>query len=114
MKKILIVDDEPIIVELFAEYLSETYEVDICTNSLKVNSMISENKYDLVISDYNMPGLDGMALCEIVRKTSDAKFILISGYDDIDELADNGLDAILKKPIHCKTLKNLIFTLIGE
>src|SRR5262249_14224103 len=63
--RILVVDDEAILVELLAEYLRTSgHTVDDARNGQKALDLATANDYDVVLTDLKMPGLDGQALYE--------------------------------------------------
>src|SRR6266849_243088 len=81
--RILVVDDEPFIVQLVADMLSEEgYEVDTAANGLLALEHIEKRPYDLILSDLRMPELDGLALYrELERRWPDLlrRIIFVSG-----------------------------------
>ncbi len=65
---VLVVDDEVDVAELIAEILKkEGFRVDLAHSGIEAVRMLSEKRYDLLLSDLNMPELDGRGLYEIVR-----------------------------------------------
>ena len=85
MKKICIVDDEVLIGEILAGYLSDDYEVKLFDDSRKAKPHLLENNYDIVISDIKMPGITGLELLAAVREVNpNCRFILMSGHGDND------------------------------
>lgn len=85
MKKLCIVDDEVLIGEILAGYLSEDYEITVFADSRKAMPHLLENNYDLILSDIKMPGITGLELLAAVREVNPVcKFILMSGHGDND------------------------------
>ena len=82
--KVLIVDDEPEIINLIAAFLRRkgNYEVFFASSPQKALEIIKDNpSIDLVISDVEMPGMRGQDLLrEIAQISRGTNFILISGY----------------------------------
>ena len=69
MARILVVDDEPHVTRLVQQRLrSAGYEVDTARNGLEAISCIEASDYAAIVTDYNMPGMDGRQLVEWVRK----------------------------------------------
>lgn len=78
MKKILVVDDEKNIRTTIGYLLKEAgYEYEFALNGIEALDILEKNKFDLIISDVNMPGLDGMGLLSKLRERSDFTNILI-------------------------------------
>jgi len=103
---ILIVDDDPIIANLISEMLSQYgYKTVSETNSKIAKELFKEtpHKFDLLITDYSMPGLNGIHLSEIVSSIrSDLPILLMSGFNN--QISDEaikifGINACLIKPI---------------
>ena len=107
MSKILIVDDNPTIVEIFKDFFSLYYdEVDYTTDSLKASDMICKNSYDIVISDLEMPHINGEELCNISKEYSNStKFIIVTGSEK--DISAN-VDGLFRKPVILRNLYNAI------
>ena len=106
-KSIIIVDDEPDICEMFKVILQENgYGVITFTNPIIAleHLLNNPNKYELVISDYRMPYLNGCELGNKIKELNENfKVILMSAYDSIE---DNKLNfELVRKPV---TLQKLI------
>jgi DNA-binding NtrC family response regulator len=69
-QRILVVDDEPPMLKLLAQVLSDRtpYVVSTESNSLEVPRLLEREEYDLIITDLGMPGLDGMQILKMVRE----------------------------------------------
>ena len=81
-KKILVVDDEPHILELVASILqTESYTVEKAGNGKEALEKIKSGKPDLVILDMMMPGMSGRQVCEKIRadpKTKDLRVVFLT------------------------------------
>jgi len=112
---ILIVDDEPVQLESLRRGLnSKGYKVFEATNAeealFHLNSGNNkENKIDLVLLDYDLPGINGIELLKIIReKHGFLPVVIMTGYvrmDDVIDLLHNRCDGFIEKPF---TLKQLI------
>ena len=70
MTKILVVDDEKLIVKGISFSLqADGMEVDAAYDGESALQKIREKSYDLVILDLMLPGMDGMEVCQAVRRT---------------------------------------------
>jgi DNA-binding response OmpR family regulator len=78
-EKILLVDDEPEIVELIQMYLvKEGYKVQSTHNGPSVFEYMEQFAPDLIILDILLPGMDGIEICRQLRKTSNVPILFIS------------------------------------
>jgi two-component system response regulator YesN len=117
MLKVMIVDDEPYILQglqLLIDWNSEGFEIDaLMSNGKEALDYLADHKIDLIISDIKMPVMNGLDLLdEIVRQhLSDAKFVLLTGYDDFSyvqrAIRNNCMDYILK-PVSKDDLTSLL------
>ncbi len=117
MAKILIIDDEKAIRETLSEILSfENYKVDTASNGKEGVEMLTNNIYDVVLSDIKMPGMDGMEFLTKANEISpDTPVIMISGHGTIElavEAVRKGAYDFIAKPPDLNrlliTLKNAI------
>lgn len=99
MKQILVIDDDPIIVELLQETLSmEGFSVEVAVDSEQGFNRYLKIKCNLVITDINMPKANGNTVAEKIRKSDrpDTPVIAISGTPS--ELAGDAFDSVIQKP----------------
>ena len=96
--KILIVDDDPLIVKSLAALLGlEGYDVATSCNGLEALDRLKEYEADVVLSDVHMPDLDGLGLLErIMERHSGTAVIMVTGFGTID----NAVNAIKKGAAH--------------
>jgi len=114
-KRILFVDDEMIIIELGTDMLTHLgYQVESFQNPLKALSTLKAepNRYDLVITDFNMPEMNGDVLAQEIEKFNpDLPVILCSGYQEWGNPKDTlpiVLKAVLHKPFTLSELTRTI------
>ena len=101
--KILIVEDEAMMRNLLLKILeSEGYQVTLASSAAEALEKLESEKYDLLLSDVKMPGMNGFELLEKVKnKWSDMAVIVMTGYGDaytIKEALMKGADEYLSKP----------------
>ncbi|WP_339820857.1 response regulator transcription factor [Paenibacillus sp. FSL R7-0216] len=103
--RILIVEDEEDLSRALAKGLKrEGYAVDMALDGLIGWEMADTNEYDVVILDINLPELDGISLCQQIRRSSHHPDVLIlmltarSHPDEVEEGLDSGADDYLRKP----------------
>lgn len=105
--RVLIVDDDEITLEILDNALVQSgYEVERASDGLEALEMIRTGRFRLVISDWDMPGMDGLELCRAVRSRHTAGyiyFILLTSRDgtgNVVEGLDAGADDFINKPFH--------------
>lgn len=105
-RKILLVDDDPEIVELMVDVLDRDGRFTVKTASTGYDAGIMTQQFqpDLILLDYMLPDINGNVVCQTIRKNPDfsnTKIIIISGVinqDEIDGLLKAGAEDFLKKP----------------
>jgi len=102
--RILVVDDDPLIIRSLSELLRlEKYEVETATSGLEALQNLKENPVDVVVSDINMPEIDGFKLLREVRsRYPDVLLILITGFGTIENAVEamrEGAYDYVTKPI---------------
>ena len=119
-RKILLVDDEAYITETFGEYLSSKgFRIRKAQNGKDALKIYSEFEPDLILSDFNMPEMDGIKLFKAVRKIKpDQLFVMITGAflvpDDLKMLSDNKIPQIIKPADLEKELLKTVRELLEE
>jgi DNA-binding NtrC family response regulator len=111
--KILVVDDDIIACELLTEMLHKShYDVDYCQDARRALQKISEQAYDLVVTDLKMPKTDGMELLRAVKQASEhTQVILISAFGDETKWVESlGLGAydFIPKPFKKKEILEVV------
>jgi CheY-like chemotaxis protein len=120
--KILLVDDEPVILEVLKNILENLgYKVVLANDADKATDILSSDAFDIVITDYNLPTehstkcFNGAELTTFIKEVSPAtSVILISGTIDseLEEIArEAGADRLLEKPFPMDDLKEAIASL---
>ena len=114
MASILWVDDETDVVDVEKELLECLgYKVTAITSSREAISRFSLDPagYNLVITDYNMPELNGLELtCQLKHLSPQTPVVLVSGYLNLtgEAARQAGVDAAMTKPIHLKELGSVV------
>lgn len=120
--KILVVDDMAVSRGLLTQALDQLNirNYDYVSDGQEAIQYLSRTPVHLVISDYNMPGMDGLSLLRAIRSTaSTAKtgFIMVTGSEDasvIQQGAQLGMNNFLKKPFTAANLRECIEKVFGR
>ncbi len=105
-KRVLVVDDDEQIVELFLDILGrdDRFEVQTAATGYDAGVLTEQFRPHLVLLDYMLPDINGNLVCDRIRANPDlagTKIIIVSGVvkpDEIDALMESGADDFVKKP----------------
>jgi excisionase family DNA binding protein len=111
-RKILVVDDDPEIVELIVDVLTRDGKFDVKTASSGYEAGIATQRFrpDLILLDYMLPDVNGNVVCQTIRRNPEfenIKIIIVSGVvkqDEIDQLLKSGAEGFVKKPFNTTEL----------
>jgi len=108
MKTVMVVEDEPLMRELIADYMKgEGFRVIEAKNGAEALDKFAQTPADAVVLDVMMPYLDGFGVCEFLRKTSDAVIVIVTAKsEETDKLHgyELGADDYVTKPFSPKVL----------
>ena len=108
MSKVLIVEDEPKLASLVADYLKAAgYEAHCLENGLEVIPWVKGNQPDLIVLDLMLPGRGGLEICKELRTFSDLPVIMVTArVEEVDRLIglEAGADDYLCKPFSVREL----------
>src|ERR1700687_2820062 len=106
--RILVVDDDPQIRRVMKVTLTgQGYEVDDARDGEAALERLSEERFDLVLLDMNMPGIGGLETCRSVRRHSDIAIVMLTVRNtesDKVEALDAGADDYITKPFKTSEL----------
>jgi DNA-binding response OmpR family regulator len=107
-KRILIIEDEPNIADYLTIYCkAEGYEVTHCRDGLEGLTAFHAHKFDFVLLDLMLPGLDGVEICRRIRSVSEVPVIMVTARtDEVDKLLglEIGADDYVTKPFSPREL----------
>lgn len=119
--RILVVDDNPLVVETFLDFLSSDprgFKLETATDGYEALIKVGSFKPSLLILDVVMPKLDGIEVCRRLkanRETLDMKILGVTAYPDkIPEILEAGADATLTKPFELRLLKQELDRLLAD
>ncbi len=101
MIKILMLEDDELIADLLSRYLSQYANVTHLIYPLDALKLLDSENFDIIILDLTLPQLDGLEVCKMMKKVSEAKIIISSARSDINDklfALENGADDYLPKP----------------
>ena len=112
--KILYVDDEPLLLEIFSRWLSAEMKQHVTTahDGVEALTILASDQFDVLITDVNMPRMNGI---ELVRSLAELKrkmpsIVFVSGFGNVDEreMYGLGVEAFLSKPTARETLMGAV------
>lgn len=120
-KRVMVVDDDPQIVELFVEALGrdDRFAVKTAATGYDAGMLTEQFKPDIVLLDYMLPDINGNLVCERIKgnkKHEHVKVIIISGVvnrAEIEGLKQSGADEFMAKPFDINKLMERIEELVG-
>ncbi|MGI6071522.1 MAG: response regulator transcription factor [Lachnospiraceae bacterium] len=109
MSKVLVVDDEKLIVKGIKFSLEQDgLEVDCAYNGLQALEVAKRTEYDVVLLDIMLPEMDGFEVCKAIREFSNMPIIMLTAKDgDMDKILglEYGADDYITKPFNILELK---------
>lgn len=101
--KVLLVDDDPLSLELSKTFLELFHDItsDTVNSAQEALERLENDSYDVVVSDYDMPIMDGITFLKTIRDRSiNIPFIMFTGVskeDVIHKAMENGVDSFIQK-----------------
>lgn len=119
--RVLVVDDDPRLLQIVAMYLSiEGYEVATARDGSEGLDEITTKRPDLVILDVMMPGMDGLEACRRIRDNPDTAdvpvlmFSALSGDEDVEKARHAGANLMISKPFNLVGLGSVVKSFFRE
>lgn len=108
-KKVLVVDDEKLIVKgIRFSLLQDGMEVDCAYDGEEAFNMAKTNSYDMILLDVMLPKMDGFEVCQAIREFSDVPIVMLTAKgDDMDKILglEYGADDYITKPFNILEVK---------
>lgn len=114
-KKILIIDDELSCRVMMIRILkSDNYQIDTAENGRDAIDRIEKKSYDLIVTDYSMPEMDGLELMRTIKPSyPDIPFLFVTGTESVCDLLREEGEAFLLKPFRVFELKKKIENMLS-
>jgi excisionase family DNA binding protein len=120
--RVLVVDDDPAIVEMLVELLERDgrFEVQTAATGFDAGLKTREFRPDAIVLDFMLPDINGNAVCRSIRSDEslrDVKIIIVSGVIDrehVDRLLADGADDFIQKPFSIEQLVMRITELVNS
>ncbi len=100
--RILVVDDDRKITGALRRGLAyEGYSVDVANSGSEALTMVRDVRPNLVVLDVMMPGIDGLDVCRLIRRSDDVPILMLTARDEVEDRVaglDSGADDYLVKP----------------
>lgn len=121
-RRVLVVDDDPAIIEMLVELLERDGRFDVETAETGFDAGLRAERFrpDVIVLDYMLPDINGNAVIKRVRSDPalrEVKIIIVSGVvnrDDVQSLVDCGADDFLQKPFSIEHLVQRITELVSS
>lgn len=119
--KVLVVDDDPDIVELFKDALNHDgrFAVRVARTGFEAGLEANRFRPDIMVLDYLLPDINGNVVCRIIRENEELKLtriLIISGLAnkaEVDALLAAGADDFIKKPFNIQAVIERIVQLVA-
>jgi len=118
---LLIVEDDKTVLDIFGRMLAKKFPgitINTAENGIKGVQCFKEHTPDIIITDLDMPGMDGFQMArEIKGIKADVKFIVLTGYNDeftLEQISETGIYGFMVKPINFGKLFVLVERCIDE
>lgn len=119
-RRLLVVDDDPEILQVFSEVLSDDdrFEVKTASTGYDAGILTEQFKPHLILLDYMLPDINGNVVCSRIRQKpdlADTKIVIVSGVvnrDEIEGLLRSGANEFIKKPFRLEDLLKTIERLL--
>jgi type IV pilus assembly protein PilB len=120
-RRVLVVEDSPTIVSVVKYFLElEGFEVVVAEDGSAGLAMALATRPDVIVSDLNMPGMDGLAMVKALRqdpRTSDVRVLMLTSESSVESEAnvlDAGADDYVVKPVEPRRLAARVKALLGR
>jgi DNA-binding NtrC family response regulator len=117
-RRLLFVDDEPLILEVLTEHFKGDYEVETALNGADALGAILRSRPDVVMLDINMPRMNGVQVLKDIKQIDDSiAVIMVTANEQVAMAADalrNGAFGYVPKPFDFRYLDHMLATIFDN
>src|ERR671918_1331923 len=117
-RRLLIVDDEPLILEVLTEHFKSSYDVETALNGADALGAILRSRPDVVMLDINMPRMNGVEVLKDVKKIDESiAVIMVTANEQVSLAADalkSGAFGYVPKPFDFRYLDHMVATILDR
>jgi DNA-binding NtrC family response regulator len=117
-RRLLIVDDEPLILEVLSEHFKADYDVETALNGADALGAILRERPDVVMLDINMPRMNGVEVLKDIKQIDESiAVIMVTANEQVQMAADalkNGAFGYVPKPFDFRYLTHLLATILDQ
>jgi DNA-binding NtrC family response regulator len=117
-RRLLVVDDEPLILEVLTEHFKSDYEVETALNGADALGAILRSRPDVVMLDINMPRMNGVQVLKDIKQIDDTiAVIMVTANEQVAMAADalrSGAFAYVPKPFDFRYLDHMLATIFDR
>jgi DNA-binding NtrC family response regulator len=117
-RRLLIVDDEPLILEVLTEHFKSDYDVDTALNGADALGSILRARPDVVMLDINMPRMNGVEVLKDIKQIDDSiAVIMVTANEQVAMAAEslrNGAFGYVPKPFDFRYLDHMLATILDR
>lgn len=111
-RRVLVVDDEVRNLETFRRVWRREYDITVADSAAAGLALLAEGTFDVVLTDYGMPEMNGAEFVRRARRAHDVPFVMVTGYADVPEvqmMAERGeLFSVVGKPWTRDTILDVV------
>lgn len=116
---ILLVEDNKTVREVFSDYLSKFFKkIDICIDGVEGLALYEKTHYDIVITDIEMPNMDGLEMSKRIKEIDpNQHIIIVSAYKKIEhyiEAIKIGVDNYILKPVEYEQVNQILLKTVTQ
>jgi DNA-binding NtrC family response regulator len=117
-RRLLVVDDEPLILEVLTEHFKSDYDVETALNGADALGAILRARPDVVMLDINMPRMNGVQVLKDIKQIDDSiAVIMVTANEQVAMAADalrNGAFGYVPKPFDFRYLDHMLATIFDR